>query len=52
VAYTLLMTAVLVVSFVLMFVLVKFSETIITRQEPVDPGELAAEDSTAITREA
>ena len=51
-AYTLLMTAVLVVSFVLMFVLVKFSETIITRQEPVDPGESAAEDSTAITREA
>ena len=48
-ALTLLMTAVLIVSFMLMFGLVKFSETIITRQEPVVS---AAEDSAAITREA
>jgi hypothetical protein len=51
-ALTLLMTAVLIVSFMSMFGLVKFSETIITRQEPVEPGESAAEDSTAIAREA
>jgi Tfp pilus assembly protein FimT len=47
--FTLLMTAVLIVSFMLMFGLVKFSETIITRQESV---ESAAEDSAAIGHEA
>jgi hypothetical protein len=48
-ALSLLMTAVLIVSFMLMFGLVNFSETIITRQESV---ESAAEDSAAIAREA
>jgi hypothetical protein len=49
-ALTLLMTAVLIITFMLMFGLVKFSEIIITRQETVEPGESAV-DSTAINRE-
>ena len=45
-AYTVLMTAVLVGSFALMFGLVKFSESIISRNE----FESMSEDSAAIAR--
>jgi Flp pilus assembly protein TadG len=46
-AYTLLMTVVLVVSFLLMFGLVKFSEGIISRREL----ESTTEDSSIIASE-
>lgn len=43
-AYTVLMTVVLVVIFLLMFALVRFTETVIARSTPVDS---AAEDGAA-----
>lgn len=46
-AYTLLMSTIVIVSFGLMFALVQFSETIITREKPM---ELAVDDGKAPTR--